>query len=153
MNQYKKNVHSLTNIVYAIGCFALYFVAALIIGFAIVGVAREFFKEDFTIYKMLDEIGLIIFGIAVIDIARYLLDEEVFRSAEDRSIGDMKRTLTKIISIISTALFLKGLILTMETSHADLKKVYDSLFILLSPVPLLIGLGIYNFLSRTKNET
>ncbi len=148
MNDGHKLVRKLTNIAYSTGCFALYTVAAFIIGYALYGCFKELNRSDFIIYELLDEIGLIIFALAVLDIAKYLLEEEVLKSAKERNLKEMRRTLTKIVSIISTALFLKGLIMTMETSKTDITQIVFPLFVVCSPVLLMIGLGIFHYLSQ-----
>ncbi len=148
MKSYRKFIRLLTNVVYSIGCLALYMVAGTIIASALIGFSKELFASQFTINRLLDEIGLIIFAIAVIDIAKYLLQEEVLRGSDERNFKEIRRTLTKVISIVSTALFLKGLILTMEASAQDPSRVVYSLMVLISPVFLITGVGIYHFFSK-----
>lgn len=143
----------LTNFTYIIGCLGLYLVAAVVIGYGIYGFFAEFFKKTFLVYNLLDEIGLIMFGIAVVDIAKYLLSEGVLKEGEFQDVNEVRRTLTKIICIISTALFIKGLIMTMEVSKVDVTLVFYPLFVVISPVFLLIGLGIYYYLSKPNGKS
>jgi hypothetical protein len=150
MEKYRKAVKKIVNFGYMCGCFSLYVVATVIIFYSAYGVFNELQSKDFLIFRLFDEVGLIIFAIAVIDIAKYLLFEEVLKSTEDTDIHDAKRTLTKVVAIVSTALFLKGLIMTMEAAKVDMTKLVYPLLVVISPVFLLVGLGIYQFLSSKR---
>lgn len=147
MDFFKKNVKKITNLSYAIGCLCLYLVAAIIIIHSLYSLFYELTKDNFLVTNLFDEIGLMVFAIAIIDIAKYLFFEEVFRTQEERNLKEMRRTLTKIVSIISTALFVKGLIMTMEAAKVGLDKVIYPLMVIISPVFLIIGLAIYHKLS------
>lgn len=150
MDKYRKAVKKIVNFGYMSGCFSLYVVATVIIFYSAYGVINELRSNNFLIFNLFDEVGLIIFAIAVIDIAKYLLFEEVLKSKEDKDIQDARRTLTKVVAIVSTALFLKGLIMTMEAAKVDATKLVYPLLVVISPVFLLIGLGIYQYLSSKK---
>ena len=140
----KKLIRWSINSIYASGCIILYLFSSFVIVYSLYEIVSELLDKNFEIYKLLDDIGLIIFSLAVIDIAKYLLQEEVLkREKTDRK--EFSQTLTKIISIVSTALFLKGLIMTMEISKTDISKVYYPLFVIITPVFLLTGLGVYHY--------
>jgi len=146
-----KIFNKLIDLAYIFGCLALYLFSVIIIGYSIYQIFSTIGNPDFKKSEILDDVGVIVFGIAVIDVAKYLLQEEIFKAEDNRGFKEMRKTITKVVSIVSTALFLKGLIMTMEASKKDWEMIRYPLMVVISPVFLLIGLGIYHFFSK-KNE-
>jgi len=54
-------------------------------------------------------------------VAKYLAIEEILRRCHKVSVREEKQSLTKFIVIISTAIALEGLVLTIETSKENIK--------------------------------
>jgi len=63
-------VNSITNVGYIVGCSCLYFIAIWIFGAAIWNIIDELFSDNFSIYRLLDEVAFIVFSIAVIDVCK-----------------------------------------------------------------------------------
>lgn len=153
-----KAVIVFSNIGYVIGCVALYVIALWIIGASIKTVIDDLLHDAFNVYSLLDEVGLIVFSIAVIDVSKYLLIEEVIHFNEQKDLKKMKQALSKFVIIIATALSLKGLVLTIETAKADISQIYYSVSVIITAILFIIGLGIYQKLDadserKTKNKS
>jgi len=97
--------------------------------------------------KIMDEVAYIIFSIAVADVARYLLVEEVLKSKENRPLAEKRKALSNLILIISTAFALEGLVLTIQIAKTNLEKLVYPIMLLLVSSILLISLGVYQKLS------
>lgn len=147
---YKRLVLSASNAGYIVACSALYFISLAIIGFSCVIVYKEMMKPSFSTYAILDEVGLIVFSIAVFDVAKHLLLEEVFKGKKAQDSNELKTTLVKFMNIIITAILLKGLVLAIETSTKDITQIFYPILLIISPSFLLISLGVYLKLS-SKN--
>src|SRR5262245_61063779 len=59
-------------------------------------------------------VGLVVIGVAVFDVAKYLIEEEVMRSRELRSSREVRQSLTKFMTIIVIATSLEGLVLVFQ---------------------------------------
>ena len=57
---------------------------------------------------LLSAIGYVVISIAVFDVAKYFIEEEVIRGREMRLTSEARRSLTKFISTISIAVFIEG---------------------------------------------
>ncbi|MFT6898569.1 MAG: hypothetical protein ACJA13_002993 [Paraglaciecola sp.] len=99
--------------------------------------------------SMLQSVAAIIIASAIIDVAQYMMEEEVFKDKELRDPKEARRTITKIIVIITIAVSIEGLVFIFKAGTKDLSLLlYPALIILVSAV-LIIALGIYQKLSAT----
>jgi hypothetical protein len=144
-------VRILSNFAYTVGCVSLYLISMWIIIVAIIGIIVEIQNTPFIIYKLLDEVALLVFSIAVIDVSKYLMTEEVLRE-HDRSPRDARRVFTKFVIIIITALCLEGLVITIETAKTDITKLLYPILIFVIATFMMIGLGLYQKLNASSEK-
>ena len=120
-------IASFSNFGYVAACVVLYLIALCILISSVWGIIEDFVSGSFTVYKLLDEVGLIVFSMAVIDVGKYLMLEEVLRKESDQKApADSRRTLTKFAIIITSALSLEGLVLTIEVAKRDVNRYFVS---------------------------
>jgi hypothetical protein len=98
-------------------------------------------------HRLLESIGYIVIAMAVFDVARYFVEEEVIRGREMRLASEARRSLTKFISAISIAVFIEGLVLVFRQSGEDIGLLLYPAVILFTGVAIILGLGIYQRLS------
>jgi len=146
-----KTIRYLSNFAYSIGCISLYLISIWIIVAAIIGIVHDVTNSTFTVYKLLDEVALLVFSVAVIDVSKYLMIEEVLRE-HDRSPKDARRAFTKFVIIIVTALSLEALVITIETAKTDLTKLLYPILMFLAATIMLIGLGVYQKLNANSEK-
>jgi phage-related holin len=135
---------------YAIAAFTLSAIAITIIGHAlyqifiavIVGSQTESF-----IFVILQSVSSVIIAVAIIDVAKYLVDEEVFRNKELRKPKEARETITKIMVIISIAVGMEGLVYIFKAGSIDLSLLVYPAFLIICSSILVISLGIYQKLS------
>jgi hypothetical protein len=109
-------------------------------------------KKEF-IFSMLQSVGTVIISIAILDISKYMIEEEVFRRKELREPAEARRTLTKIMTIIAIAVSVEGLVYIFKAGTLDLKLLIYPSFLILTSVFVIIGLGIYQKLSTSLENT
>ena len=97
---------------------------------------------------LLDGIGSVVVAIAVFDVAKYLIEEEVVRGREMRQASEARESLTKFLSTIVIAVFLEGLVIVFQTKGEVEKMLYPTL-LLFAGVALILALGAYQHLSAT----
>jgi len=116
------------------------------------GIGQTFYAliywEDFG-YAVLRGVGYIVIAIAVFEVAKYLVEEEVVREREMRSPGEARRSLTKFISTISIAVFLEALVTVFRVSHTNVADLVYPAILLLTAITMIIGLGVFQRLSAT----
>lgn len=103
--------------------------------------------------SMLQSVAAIIIASAIIDVAQYMMEEEVFKDKELRDPQEARRTITKIIVIITIAVSIEGLVFIFKAGTKDLSLLlYPALIILVAAI-LIVALGIYQKLSATIEKT
>ena len=110
--------------------------------------------KDFTTNKefiltMLQSIGTVIISMAILDIAKYMIEEEVFRNKELREPAEARRTLTKIMTIISIAVSVEGLVYIFKAGTKDISDLIYPAILIITSVLIIVGLGIYQKLSAS----
>ena len=146
-----KVVIALANAGYVITASILFIVAIWIVVASVIKLGMEISDGEFTVYNLLDEVALVVFAFAVIDVSKYLICEEVLRVEHERNPTQSRKALTKLVLIIFTALSLEGLVLTIEMAKTNIQMmIYPALLIFVTTL-YLGGLGFYQWLS-SKSE-
>lgn len=86
--------------VYGLISLSLGLISLTMIGIAIWGVGFSVHEKTVLVTALLDAIGLIVIGMAVFDVSKFLLEEEVFHSHDMKSHSKERGTLLKFMVII-----------------------------------------------------
>src|SRR5688572_29179511 len=65
---------------------------------------------------LLNAVGYIVIAIAVFNVAKYIIEEEVIDPSQMRNAGEARRSITKFVSTISIAVFLEAIVVIFQTS-------------------------------------
>ena len=103
---------------------------------------------DNPIPGILHGMGLVIVSFAVIELSKFILQEELGRHRELRSARESRRSLTKFITIIIIALSLEVLVMVFEAARESMADVQYAAMLFGTVVFALIGLGSYQWLSN-----
>jgi hypothetical protein len=121
----------------------------IIMGWSVYEVISYVREEAEFIPLMLQSVGAIIIAAAILEVAQYMIEEEVFLNKELRDPEEARRTITKIIVIITIAVSIEGLVFIFKAGTNDLTLLlYPALLIAVSAV-LIVALGVYQKLSAT----
>ena len=96
---------------------------------------------------LLASIGYVVISLAVFDVAKYFIEEEVIRGREMRNPAEARRSLTKFISTISIAVFIEGLVTVFRASKDDFERLLYPTVLLLTAIVIVVGLGVFQRLS------
>ncbi len=101
------------------------------------------------IYGLMNGVGLLIVSLAIIDVAKFVVEENVLRARELRSQGEARRSMTKFMTIIIIALSLEAVVGIFEAGREKnySEQVYP-VAVMMVAVLALVGLGVFQFLSR-----
>ena len=92
-------------------------------------------------------IGYVVVSIAVFDVAKYLIEEEVMREREMRVASETRRSLTRFISTIAIAVFLEALVMVFRVSQEKISDLVFPKLLLFAGMALVLTLGVYQRLS------
>lgn len=96
---------------------------------------------------LLESIGYVVIAVAVFDVAKYFVEEEVIRGREMRLASEARRSLTKFVSTIAIAVFIEGLVMVFRQSGQDIGMILYPAAILVTAIVIILGLGLYQRLS------
>lgn len=139
--------HYTTSAVYLLVSASLLAISLAMIGHAVWEVAHAFIYSGSVVGTMLDGIGQIVISVAVFDVAKYLMEEEVLRERELRSPREARQTLTKFLVIIAIAVTLEALVFIFGAGTKDVNGLLYPTILLAVSVLLIVGLGLYQRLS------
>ncbi len=165
----KKIFKILTISIYLFAATILVLMALMIMGWSVYEVlvhivpnfALNHLKHNLAVERefinvMLQSVGAVIIAVAILDVAKYMIEEEVFRNKELRSPKEARETLTKIMIIVAIAVSIEALVYIFEAGTNDLRLLIYPAILIVTAVLLIVGLGIYQKLSinseRTENE-
>ena len=107
-------------------------------------------EKTLLVKALLDAIGLIVIGMAVFDVSKFLVEEEVFNSGGEKSPAKQRNTLIKFLVIIAIAVSLEALVFIFDAGKIDITNLIYPTFLLIAAVLVVVGLGVYQKL--TCNE-
>ena len=99
------------------------------------------------VLKLLDGVGLIIIGFAIIETSKFIAEEEILRDKELRSAVKSRRSLTKFVTIIIIAASLEALVMVFETSRTDVTRSIYPAALFAAVMLALVSLGAFQWLS------
>ncbi|MCG3687728.1 general glycosylation pathway protein [Aliarcobacter butzleri] len=141
----------LSKSVYGIISISLGLISLTMMITALWGVWISLHEKTLLIKALLDAIGLIVIGMAVFDVSKFLLEEEVFNIGGSKSPEKQRETLVKFFLIIAIAISLESLVFVFDAGKKDISTLIYPTFLLVSAVFVIIGLGIYQKLTRDEN--
>lgn len=109
-------------------------------------------ERTLLIAALLNAIGLIVIGMAVFDVSRFLLEEEVFRSSSTKSPAKQRGTLVKFLVIIAIAVSLEALVFVFDAGTKDITTLIYPTLLLMAAVFVVIGMGVYQKLTMAEQE-
>ena len=105
------------------------------------------------IYNLMNGVGLLIVSLAIADVAKFVVEENVVRDRELRSPAEALRSLTKFMTIIIIALSLEAIVGIFEAGREKqfAQMVYPAI-VMAAAIFALVALGLFQFLSRRSQR-
>lgn len=139
----------LINSIHLFAALLLIIMSLLIMGWAVYEVIASIPIKGEFIPRMLQSVGAIVISAAIIDVAQYMIEEEVFMNKELRDPREARRTLTKIIVIITIAVSIEGLVYIFKAGTESMALLIYPAWLLFVSAILIVSLGVYQKLSAT----
>ena len=132
------------------------FAVVLLLGYAaLVELTEIFISADEPADLHLKPFGVIIFltlGLAVFDLGKTILEEEVLMHKDVYRHSSTRRTITRFMAAILIAVSIEGLLLMFKSAVGDGEHVLDGVWMMAAAVGLLIGLGLYVYLGARAEQ-
>lgn len=143
---------SISRLIYVLATAALMALACGFIIYACWSVYLALTAQASLLSAMLHAVGLLIIAMAVSDVGKFLLGEELAPDRDLETTGEVRRTLSKFITIIIVAASLEALVFLFEAGRDRLSDlVYPSG--LLAVVAIMVAvLGLYQRLAHAAEH-
>lgn len=132
------------------------FTVVFLLGYAALTELIEIFASASHASDMhLKPFGVIIFltlGLAVFDLGKTILEEEVLMHKDVYRHSSTRRTITRFMAAILIAVSIEGLLLMFKSAVGDGAHVLDGVWMMLAAVGLLIALGLYVYLGARAEQ-
>ncbi|MXQ11739.1 GNAT family acetyltransferase [Microvirga makkahensis] len=143
-------MHVLSRLMFAIAGLVLMLLALGLILFGCWRLVEALITPGASLEEpLLGTVGYVVIAVAVFDVAKFLVEEEVLNGRERRIASEARRSLTKFISTIAIAIFLEALVTVFRVSAGNVSQLLYPTFLLVAATLLIVGLGLYQRLSAT----
>ena len=137
---------------YAMFAFALIAVALLLFSHGV----KSFFDNEITVsHLVIDDMFkatiLLTLSLAIFDLAKTLIEEEIMGRNKEVNISGPHKTMVKFLGSIIIALSIEALMLVFKFAITDPEKLMYAMFIIGGVAMLMISLAIYIKFTKTKN--
>lgn len=148
MSELKKYSDWIGRFIYGLIGLSLALISIAIMVVALWDIWISVHEKTLLVKALLDAIGLIVIGMAVFDVSKFLLEEEVFSGNTTKSPEKQRGTLLKFLVIIAIAVSLEALVFIFDAGKKDIAMLIYPTFLLISSVLVVVGLGVYQKLTR-----
>lgn len=148
MREEVRQMHYLSRMTFALGSIMLMLLAVLLAVFGMSGLVETLLHSWQDGQKaVVHAISYVVISMAVFDVAKYFMEEEVILSRGKQTLAEARTSLTKFITSIIIAVFVEGLVGIFETSKESPVTILYPASLLLVATCIVVALGLYQKLS------
>jgi hypothetical protein len=149
-DELRRRVHPVFQMVYAVIGMMLVLIASLLLFYGakdMYGVVHDHINAPIQIFGT---VILVTLGLAIFDLGKTILEEEVFLHKDIHHEGSTRRTISRFMSAIVIAVSIESLLLMFKSLLGGADHLNSAVFMLFAAVAMLVGLGIYLKLTNEK---
>ncbi len=146
----RRAVHPLFQLVYGIIGVMLVLVAGLLLYSAGSSLFEVVHEHTNTATQAFHLVILVTLGLAIFDLGKTILEEEVLLHKDIHHTGSTRRTISRFMSAIVIAVSIESLLLMFKSLLGDATHLNSAVMMLFAAVALLVGLGAYLKLTSEK---
>ena len=147
-DQLRHHFHPLFQSVYALMGGLLLVVAGVLLWAALRDLWGIVTQQQDLVTESFGLVVLITLAMAIFDLGKTIIEEEVFLDKNLNHLGSTRRTISRFMSAILIAVSIEALLLMFKSLLGDDDQLIPAVWMLLAAVALLVGLGIYLKLSK-----
>ncbi len=147
-----KNVRKVSKVIgqiaYGVVSLALLLISFIMMGVALWDVWNALHDRTKLVTALLDSIGFIVIAMAVFDVSKFLVEEEVLGRTDAKSPKEERERLTRFLVIITIAVSLEALVFIFNSAKTDISTLIYPTFLLFADILMVISLGVYHKLTK-----
>ncbi|WP_181872828.1 general glycosylation pathway protein [Billgrantia montanilacus] len=152
MNNLKSVSDLIGRAVYGLISLSLGIISLTMMGVALWDIWLSLHEKTLLVAALLNSIGLIVIGMAVFDVSKFMLEEEVLSSSATKSPAKQREALLKFFVIIAIAISLESLVFVFDAGTKDITTLIYPTLLLVSAILVVVGLGVYQRLTRDDGQ-
>ena len=140
---------------YSYGVFAVALIAvALLLFFKGIGTffSYQITPAHFDIKNVFEATILLTLALAIFDLAKTLIEEEILGRHKEHNISGPHKTMVRFLGSIIIALSIEALMLVFKFAITDPEQLMYAMFIIAGVALLLIGLAVYIKFTKIENQ-
>ena len=147
-------LNAISKLLFALISLSLFALSFALITSSLQSVVSEFAEGQFAVSSLLNNVSGIVISAAVLDLGKFLFEEEVMRGRDLRYTREVRQSITKFMSIILIAMSLEALVMVFEVSTSDnLARVVWPTTLFGAAILALLALGVFQWLTRQAEAT
>lgn len=147
-------VTGITSGIFILIGFSLMIFAVLLIGVTHFSLFENIVAQKFFVFQILNAVGSTIIGVAILDLSKFVLEEEFLRNRELRTVREVRESLTKFMTIIVIAISLEALVMVFKIAgQQDFSEIVYPVLLMLTAVLALVGLAVFQWLTRQTEHS
>ena len=146
----RRIVHPLFQIIYGVIGVMLVAVSMLLLYSAGESLYDMIHEHTNTATQAFQSVILVTLGLAIFDLGKTILEEEVLLHKDIHHTGSTRRTIARFMSAIVIAVSIESLLLMFKSLLGDATHLDSAVYMLFAAVALLVGLGAYLKLTNEK---
>jgi uncharacterized membrane protein YidH (DUF202 family) len=144
MDKFRSLPNKVGLVMFSLISLFLSLISLAMIIYALVNIHTSIGDKTLFAKSLLDAVGLIVIGMAVFDVSKFLLEEEVIKSHKEITPSTQKTTLSKFLIIITIAVSLEALVFIFNAGKKDISLLVYPVLLLVAVSFLVISLAVYH---------
>ena len=100
-------------------------------------------EQRHIIHAFLNAVSLIVIAMAVFDVSKFLIEEEVLGGGEKESPLEERGRLMRFLVIITIAISLEALVFIFNAARESMRSLIYPTLLLMADILLIVSLGVY----------
>lgn len=142
----------LASVVYAAAALSMVAISVGLITVSLARVYAAFLDHESAEGVLLEAVSSLVISVAILDVAKYVMEEEVLRSRELRNPSEAREAVTKFMVIIALVVAIEGIVLVFELGNSQPELLLYPILLLAMSVVIVVGLGVFQRLSLKAEE-
>jgi len=137
----------LAAVVYAAAALAMMAISVGLITVSLTRVYAAIINHERAEGALLEAVSSLVISVAILDVAKYVMEEEVLRSRELLNPTEAREAVTKFMVIIALVVAIEGIVLVFELGNSEPELLLYPILLLAMSVIIVVGLGVFQRLS------
>ncbi|RXJ56360.1 hypothetical protein [Candidatus Marinarcus aquaticus] len=151
--EFNKPFHTVTKAFYALAGFSMGFLSLFIILYAMYEFVTHFLLgHDFALDAIFKPVIALTLGIAIFDLAKTILEQEVFFKSYSQDSRVETKMITKFLITIIIALSIEALMVVFKIALKDYDKMVNALYLISGVSLIIIALSLFIYLTKRPSK-